>query len=168
MKTQMQIAGVLMLAALAGCGGGSSSANQAPALAPIADVTISANIAAPGITLSAMDGSRNLSFSATSANPDVIADGGLVLSTSGRTASLVITPLADQLGQAAITVSVTDPGGLTDQATFTVTVEPQAGVSLRQFVRSTFADAPTAVPRNVNSRRFEDDAVNDDFSDLVN
>ena len=152
---------------ISGCGGGGSSTNLPPQLDGVADREISANTTAPAIQLSATDRSAVLNYTAVSSAPDVIADAGLVLSVSGRTASLSITPNEAALGSADVTITVTDPGGLSDQITFAVTVVAQE-VSLRQFVRDAFVAAENASPLDLNSREFADDAAAGDFSDLLN
>lgn len=157
---------LVAVGALAACGGDSRS-NRAPVLQQPSDVSISANVAADAIVLTATDRSETLAFSAASDNQAVVAASGLVLTPGGRSASLVVTPVADALGVAVISVTVSDPSGLTDQATFTVTVEPQTGVSFRNFVGATFADAETAAPRDINSRQFADDAAAGDFDVLL-
>lgn len=157
----LSIAGIV-----SACGGGGSSTNRAPQLGAIADQQISANVASDAIPVTVTD--RGIvRISAASDNPAVIADTGIAVSGSGADFTLVVTPVAGALGSATLTVTATDRGGLTDQTQFQVTVNQQQ-VSFRNFARDTFADDANDEPRDINSRTFDADALNDDFSDLLN
>ncbi|MEM7078703.1 MAG: hypothetical protein AAF513_08755 [Pseudomonadota bacterium] len=146
------------------CGGGGSS-NRAPQISSIDDVTISANEASAAISVDVVDRGA-VSLTASSGDPGVISDAGIVVSGTGPTFSLVLTPMPDTLGNATITVVATDRGGLSDQTQFVVSVMPQQ-VSYRGFVRDVFADESNQPPRDVNSRVFDADAQDDDFADLL-
>ena len=103
---------------------------------------------------------------ASSSDQAVLPDAGLMFSGGIEQLRLTITPAPNTLGTATVTVLATDEDGMTGQASFAVTVVQQQ-VSFRQFVRDSFADAETAMPRNINSRQFDDDAAGDDFADLL-
>ena len=159
------ISAALLILVLSACGG-NSSPNRPPQLASIADASIEANVSSYAISITASDRSDNLTFTVSSSDQNVIADAGLALTSSGRSASLIISPVADTLGTATVSVTATDPGGLSDTVLFQITVVPQEGVSFNEFTRAVFADPANAVPRDINSRRFDDTPTN--FDDLVN
>ena len=58
-----------------------------------------------------------------SSNPELISEEGILLSGSGATRTLVLTPAANQYGFATIVVSVSD-GEQTTESTFELTVRP--------------------------------------------
>lgn len=168
-RTNFVVGFSLAVMLLAGCGGDSSSPNQAPVLAAIADQAIEANEASPAINGTVSDRRvGNTQIAATSDNPAVLADAGIVVTQNRGNFSIVLTPVADTTGVATVTVTATDRGGLTDQTIFAVNVVQQQNVSFRDYFRTAFADDPNAAPRDVNTRQFDNDAQDDDYSDLLN
>ena len=65
----------------------------------------------------------NLTVTVQSSNPELTPEEGIVLSGSGATRSLVLTPAANLYGFATIVVSVSD-GEQTTESTFVLTVRP--------------------------------------------
>jgi hypothetical protein len=65
---------------------------------------------------------NQLNITAASSNPTLIPVGNIVFGGTGANRTVTVTPAADEFGTATITVTVTDPNGLTAQDTFTVTV----------------------------------------------
>jgi len=63
-----------------------------------------------------------LAITATSSNPTLIPNGNIVFGGTGPNRTVTVTPAADQFGVATITVTITDPNGLSVQDTFDVTV----------------------------------------------
>ncbi len=169
MKTKIQIATLLSLL-VAGCGGSGSSpapGNLAPTISAIADQNTTANEQSAAIAFTVTDEqASNLSISASSDRQQVVPDSELVLGGSGTMRSVTITPVIDTLGDAFITIIVTDQAGLSASTSFLLTVVPQQ-VSLQQFVRTTFADAEDGDPALINAIAFDQDADNDDFADLL-
>ena len=169
MKIKIHIATLLSLL-VAGCGGSGSSpapVNAAPTISAIADQNTTANEQSAAIAFTVMDEQiSNLSISASSDNQQVVPDSELVLGGSGTMRSVTITPVIDTLGDAFITIIVTDQAGLSASTSFLLTVVPQQ-VSLQQFVRTTFADAEDGDPALINAIAFDQDADNDDFADLL-
>ncbi|MFM8474903.1 MAG: beta strand repeat-containing protein, partial [Planctomycetaceae bacterium] len=110
--------------------------NDAPSIAPIADVTVSED--APEQTVNLVDiSSGPLEFqpvriTATSDNPGLVPNPSIIYSTPDSTGTMKFQPLPDQSGSAVITVNVEDGGGdskleTTDDnviysITFTITV----------------------------------------------
>lgn len=169
MKFKFQIVALIGLL-VAGCGGSDFSpapVNTAPIISAIADQNTTANEQSAAIAFTVTDEqTSNLSISVSSDNQQVVPDSGLVLGGTGATRSLTITPAIDSLGDAFITIIVTDAAGLSASLSFLLTVVPQQ-VSTQQFVRTTFAEAETGDPALINALAFDQDADNDDFADLL-
>lgn len=169
--TRYQTIGLVFLigaAGLAGCGGGGESVNGVPQLSVIADAVISANeTAAPIVfTVNDDDNTDALTLTASSSDQQVIADQGLEIVGSGTSRTLLVTPVAGALGSATVSIMARDPGGRVGRSAFAVEVVTQS-VSLREFVRDVFHDAPNDRPRDINSRSFIDDVSADEFQDLL-
>jgi len=159
---------VLLSLLIIGCdGSGSSPApiSTAPTISAITDQSTSANVAssAIGFTVSSATG---LSYSVTSDNQQVVPDAGINLVTNGASGSITVTPVVDTLGDAFITIIVTDLAGLSASTSFLLTIVPEQ-ISIQQFVRSEFAQAEDGNPALINAVAFDQDAENDDFADLL-
>jgi len=63
-----------------------------------------------------------LVLTASSANTNLVPLNSLAFSGSGTNRMLVVTPAANRVGTAKITVAVTDPGGLSSDTSFVLTV----------------------------------------------
>ena len=168
MKYQIQIA-LLMSLLVAGCGGSGSSPapiNAAPpTISSIPNQSTSANVASSAIAF-AVTSTSSLSFSTSSDNQQVVPDSGLNLVSNGSGGSITVTPVIDTLGDAFITIIVTDQAGLKASTSFLLTIVPQQA-SLQQFVRTEFAQAEDGQPAFINAIAFDQDAENDDFADLL-
>lgn len=166
--TSLYLAAVAVL--VAACDGGRSNrapANAAPAISAIGDQDVSANRTGQPIPFSVSDEQPDaLSVSASSDNQDVVPDAGLTIGGSGTSRSLTITPVTDVVGDAMITIVVTDRGGLSDGASFLLTVEPEQK-SMRQFARDAFAQSADDEAALINAVEFAQDADDDDFADLL-
>lgn len=162
--------GVVLLTSLAliGCGGGSNSrSNAPPALGAVADTTISANQASDPIDISITDEAPDqVTLEISSDNQTLLPTSAFQLLGSAADRTLTITPAGGELGQANVTIIATDARGLTTQTSFAITVQTQV-VSFRSQFRTVFSADENAMPADVNSRRFTQDADNDDFSDLL-
>lgn len=167
MKIRIQILTLISLL-VAGCGGSGSSpapANPAPTISAISNQSTSANATSAPIAFT-LTGTGGLSFSVTSDNQQVVPDSGLEVASSGSSGSVTATPVIDTLGDAFISIVVTDPAGLSASTSFLLTVVPQQ-VSLQQFVRDEFARIDNGEPVLINAVAFDQDADNDDFADLL-
>ncbi len=101
--------------------------NQPPMITPIDDQTTDEDVALGPLDFVINDGESlesDLIVTATSSNQAVIADSGLVLGGASANRTLAVTPVLDAAGDAEITITVTDEGGLTTTESFTVTVNP--------------------------------------------
>jgi VCBS repeat-containing protein len=101
--------------------------NDAPVIAPIANVSVNEDTATGAIAVNISDAETaagNLTVTATSSNPALIPNANIVVGGSGSNRTLVITPVANATGTSTITVSVTDANNVTSTQTFVVTVNP--------------------------------------------
>ena len=86
------------------------SANQAPTLDGVADATLEETTTLT-LTLTVGDDATpaaNLVVTATSSNAALLPASGVVLAGAGGTRTLTLTPLAEQIGQTTLTVTVSD------------------------------------------------------------
>lgn len=167
MKINTQIFALLSLF-IAGCGGSSQApVNQAPTISAIADQSTTANATSSAIAFTVTDeDTAGLSFSTSSDNQLVVPDSALVLVNNDSSGSITVTPVIDTLGDAFITIIVSDSAGLSASTSFLLTIVPQQ-VSLQQFVRTEFAQAEDGEPALINAVAFDQDADDDDFADLL-
>jgi hypothetical protein len=117
-----------------------------PTISNITDLSINEDTASGPIAFTVGDAetaASSLTVSASSANTTLVPAGGLVLGGSGANRTIAITPAANQVGSALITVTVSD-GALSATDTFTVQV-------------SAVNDAPTI-------SRFVDQSISEDTS----
>ncbi|MEL7538220.1 MAG: hypothetical protein AAFZ58_04390 [Pseudomonadota bacterium] len=161
------VAGATLL--LAACGGGSSGGapvDQVPTVSGIADVTIDANNASSPIAFAVTDDDvAGLAIDAMSDNESLIASDAIETFGSGTARSLVVTPTADSIGDAEISIVLTDSAGQLAGTTFRVTVDPERR-SMLTFTRDGFTDDADDIPTLVNAIDFEQDADDDEFADL--
>src|SRR6185295_16390570 len=102
------------------------SANTAPTISSIADLSTSQNTATAPIAFTVGDAQTaagSLILSRTSSNPALIPVANIVFGGSGATRSVAVTPALNQTGTSTITVTVSD-GSLTASKSFVLTVNP--------------------------------------------
>ncbi len=169
MKLRHQIVALIGLL-IAGCGGSGSSpapGNLAPTISAIPDQNTVANQQSAPIAFTITDEeASSLSITASSDRQQVVPDSALELGGSGTDRTLRVTPAIDTLGNAFITIIVTDGQGLMASTSFLLTIDPQQ-VSMQQFTRNTFAESADGDPELVNAVDFIQDADGDDFADLL-
>jgi hypothetical protein len=158
------LAGLLV----AGCSGdGRVPADEIPTITAIADQNTTANEQSTVITFTVMDEElASLSISVSSDNQQVIPDSGLALGGNGADRTLTVTPTIDVLGDAFITIIVSDPLGQTAGTSFLLTVVPQQQ-SLQQWTRAVFLEDEADDPELINAISFAQDADDDDFADFL-
>lgn len=96
-----------------------------PSLTPPADVTIASNNSTGALPIFIGDtetDAADLSLSARSLNPDLLADDGVVLGGAGAARTMILTPLPDRLGQATVELVVADAAGASTTNWFKLTV----------------------------------------------
>jgi hypothetical protein len=192
--TSTRIAIVLGTAALvAGCGGGGGSSeptpappqvpvNAAPTISAIAAQTIDEDGATDALAFTIGDAETSpdaLSVSVSSSNSIVQADG-LELIGGGSSRALTIFPVAEQSGNATITIAVRDAAGAVTNSNFELTVRPLLRAKFSEWVRATVLPrALTANPvgeatqdgqplpqvEDINRIKVQDDAAS--FDDLI-
>jgi hypothetical protein len=109
--------------------------DQPPTISAIPDQAIGVDVTSSPIPFTISDAetaASNLVVSATSSNPGLVSLAGLMLAGSGTNRTIALSPLAGQIGNALITISVSD--GLASTSTaFHLSVEqrPIAPSNLR-------------------------------------
>ena len=115
-------------------------ANAAPTITPIPDQTVKVGQSVTvRISANDPDGNQGLRFSFTGSSLPFIAfvDDG---DNNDATISLRIAPaVTDASGNFTVSVAVTDPGGLTAQTSFRVTVAPSLAISNVIFTKPTLS-----------------------------
>ncbi|HAO78764.1 MAG TPA: hypothetical protein DCQ92_07275, partial [Verrucomicrobia subdivision 3 bacterium] len=98
-----------------------------PTISSIADRTIAPSVSTDPISFT-ISGTAvsNLTVNGDSSNPNLVPVSNIVFGGSGANRTVTVTPLANQSGIAVITVTVTDPSGLTASGSFTLTVSSHA------------------------------------------
>ena len=154
----------LVVAACGGSGGGSMytpppPANSAPAISMIG------NQVADQDTEVAIDfaiddresGAGALTVAVAADGTGLFPADGVVLSGSGVTRKLLLTPLEATTGSATISISVADPDGLVTTRSFAVAVNAK-NASIREKVLETFAKNEPDPPTVLNGWTAQQDA----------
>jgi len=106
--------------------------NPVPSISFLSDRAISINTNTDPLPFTVGDpvyAASLLSVHAVSANPNLVPQGGLVLAGSSSNRTLTLTPSPDRIGSALITVTVSNPAGMTALSPFTLTVTNAAGTN---------------------------------------
>lgn len=172
MRTSLVIAvlGGLMVSGCGGSGGDAPAQNSAPKVSAITDKSVTANEASAPIGFSISDdttAANDLTVAAMTAGEGIVVDDGIEIMGNASERSLIITPNADEIGNAVISVMVTDGEGLSDASSFQLTVEPQQEL-LSEFARNNFVESEDGDPMPINAIVFDQDADEDEFEDLLN
>ena len=106
-----------------------AGSNEAPTISPISAKTTTEGIAISNIAFTVADTDSTVSCSnvtVASSNTTLIPSANVVVSGSGTSCSVTVTPAANQIGSSNITLTLTDTGSpfpaKTAVSTFTVTV----------------------------------------------
>ena len=70
----------------------------------------------------------SLTVVGSSANTTLVPNANITVSGTGATRNVTISPAANQVGSATITLTVTDGGGKTATTSFSLTVRQSGGV----------------------------------------
>lgn len=109
--------------------------NTPPSISAIANVHTVRNTAFEAITFTISDAEESpssLLVTATSSDQTVIPDANIAISGAGGSRTLIVTPAADQVGNAVITVTVSDSGGLTRPTNFNAMVVRSSRIVLSE------------------------------------
>ena len=118
-----------------------TTVNSAPAIGSIADVTAAFGAAVPPVNYTIQDAESApelLNVSVTSSKADLLPVANIALQGTGANRSLVLTPVVGVYGSSTVSVTVTDPQGLTASSSFIFTVQPPVG-SLVKVVSSSWS-----------------------------
>jgi hypothetical protein len=151
---------------IAGCGGGGDGSmpppqpsNSAPVISAINDRSADQDTAV-SIDFGVDDresGAGSLTVTAAADGTAVFPADGVVLSGSGTTRTLTLTPLEATTGTATIAVRVADPEGAASTRTFAVAVNAK-NHSIKAMALDTFAKAESDVPTTINGWTIQQDA----------
>jgi hypothetical protein len=158
----------VLTAGLAACGGGSGggnnppppSARQAPQIVGLTNQALPQDTSTPVLMFQVSDadsGANAVTVTAISSDQTIIPAAGIVLGGSGGNRTLQITPAADAIGNATITLRAVDPDGLVAQQMVGVMVNG-VFVSFTNTLIDLFGDAENDEPRSLRGFTLDDDA----------
>jgi len=169
MDTANKITLVLLAATtlvVAACGGGDGGSmpppppsNSAPAISAINDQSVDQDNTL-SIDFGVDDresGAGSLMVSAAADGNAVFPADGVVLSGSGASRTLTLTPFEATTGTANIAVRVSDPAGAVTTRNFAVAVNARNN-SIKAMALDTFAKAENDVPTTINGWTIQQDA----------
>ena len=156
---------------LAGCGSSSNGdgapVNAAPTVGAVTDISIGANQQSQPIGFVVSDEQlTSLVIEVSSDNQQALPDSRLMIGGSGTDRTITVSPVIDLLGDALITIIVTDQQGLSASTSFLLTIDPEMR-SIQMFARSEFMKSADDEPDLINAVEFMQDADSDDFADLL-
>lgn len=165
------VAGMVLIAAAgltacSGSGGGSTPApseKQPPQIQGLKDQSLNQDTATEPLPFQLSDADSavgGLVVTARSSDASVIPSGGIALGGSGGSRTVQITPAAEAIGTATITVRAMDPDGLASEATFKVTVNG-VFVSFLSTTNEVFGTAESGAVRSLVGFTFTQDADDD-------
>ncbi len=176
MKNRILFCAVAALALTACGGGGDGRANPSPPVAKapptigkIDNVQTQALTASQPISITLSDDTTPadaLAIEVSSDAADIVSANAVLIQGAGNNRTLLIEPDGVSLGDARITITVTDQDALTASRSFVTTVLAKQ-VSFQTYSREIYDDAQTDTPRNVNLLSFDQDADTDGFIDLL-
>ena len=126
--------------------------NTPPGISTISNVTVSAGSSIAPISFGIGDNespATDLVVTATSSNAFIVPNANITLGGTGAVRTIGVTQVGSFPGTSTITVTVTDPGGLSAQTTFVVTVTAGASVT---SIDSTSANGTYATGQSINVR----------------
>jgi hypothetical protein len=153
---------------LAACGGGGGyggddppppPARQAPQITGLTDQALPQDTSTPVLTFQVSDadsGAASIALTALSSDANLLPADGIVLGGSGASRTLQITPAAEAIGDAMITIRAADPDGLVATQAIRVTVNG-VFVSFRGTVNEVFPVAETGDQRILSGFTFTQD-----------
>ncbi len=150
---------------VAACGGGGGAAMQTPPTNTVPSISPIASQSADQDTSLAIDfsvddhesGPGSLMVAAAADGAALFPADGVVLSGSGGTRTLTLTPLEAATGTATIGIQVTDPQGAVSTRNVAVVVNAKNN-SMRAMALDTFAKAETDAATQLNGWTVQQDA----------
>src|SRR5207244_3127210 len=133
-----------------------ATANTAPTISSIADLSTSQDTATAPIAVTVGDSQTavgSLIVSGASGNPTLVPVGNIIFGGSGANRTVTVTPALNQTGTATITVTVSD-GSLTASKSFVLTVNPAGAftpVYLALEAESATLVSPMAISSDANA-----------------
>jgi hypothetical protein len=152
----------LVVAACGGSGGGSNPpgmSNSAPMISAIPDKGADQDTTLDiDFTVDDRDtGAGSLTVEAAADGTGLFPADGMMLSGSGATRTLTLTPLEATAGMATIAIRAVDPQGASVTRTFQVAVNAR-NASIRAMALDTFAKGEADAPTTINGWTIEQDA----------
>lgn len=137
------------------------SGNTPPAITTLSDLSTNEDTPTGSRAFTVGDAETplaSLAVSGGSSNGTLLPNSNIVISGTGASRSVVLTPAPDQTGSTVITLTVTDGGGLIAQTLYTLTVNPvnDAPVALAQNLGVLF-NTPKSL--TLNATDVEGDAL---------
>ena len=120
--------------------------NTAPTISNVPDQTLSENSATGALPVNIGDAETapaSLTLTAVSSNQTLVPNAAITLGGSGAARTVLVTPAANQVGTATITLTVSD-GELTATDTFAVNVQLSPGGAWRQTYFGTISNTGSA------------------------
>jgi len=149
---------------LSACGGGSGSGpaqstNLAPTLTVIAAQSIPQDTPTSALTFTVGDdsGADKVTVTAVTSDASIVSTDGIVISGTGASRTVTVTPLEDATGPVNITLSAKDAQGLVFNRIFLVNVNAVPR-SVTAFTNTAFAQMESDTPATVSGFTFVQDA----------
>lgn len=136
------------------------SANTAPAVLNIGDLSGPQDVAIGPVTFNVSDNESNpseLVVTAQAADAKLFPSGTVVLTGAGGERQVLLTPAEEQVGATTLTVTVRDPQGAATTRSIAVAVRA-VPASIRSLSTGAFAKGENEAPAAVNGFTFADDA----------
>jgi hypothetical protein len=142
-------------AGVAACAG-NDYRNQSPTISTIADQSIDQDTQTTALVFNVTDketDASQLQVSITSSDNTLVTTTGVVVSGTGSSRSLQVTPVVDKSGSTQITLTVRDANGALSSSRFLLTVR-DTRLAFTQFSKSSYATAGVAEPTDISTRKF--------------
>jgi len=100
--------------------------NSRPAISTISNLVTFPNVAVSNISFTVGDAetaATALVVTRSSGNTNLLPDASVLLGGSGSNRTVTLIPVNNRSGEVVVTLTVTDPGGLTRSASFTLRIE---------------------------------------------
>lgn len=136
--------------------------NTAPTISDVADQLVQVGEPTPALAFTIADAetaTAALSVSASSNNQTLLPDANLVLGGSDGTRNVTATPFGSQTGQATVTLTVTDEGGLSVSDSFVVTVNAKPVLTTNVAASVQQGQSVTLTSANLNTSDVESSAA---------